>query len=73
MTGFGSSSQESDAIHVAVRIRSVNHRNLDLVMRLPEEIRPLELQLRERITSRLSRGRVEVRVDVDDQRDRLRW
>ena len=70
MTGFGSASYESGGIHLAARIRSVNHRNLDLVVRLPEELRPLELQLRERIAARLSRGRVEVRVDLEDQRDR---
>lgn len=70
MTGFGSVGQETGTFRVAVRLRSVNHRHLDLVLRMPEEFRPLEIEIRERIGKRFRRGRIELRVDVDDRRDR---
>lgn len=70
MTGYGSYTQDAGALQIAIRIRSVNHRNLDLVVRMPEEYRSLELDVRERVGCRLNRGRVELRLDVEDQRDR---
>ncbi len=70
MTGYGTSSVETGGIQASLRIRSVNHRNLDLVLRLPEEIRPLELSIRQRIGDSLRRGRVEVRLDLEDRRGR---
>ena len=70
MTGFGSIGQSIGSLQIAVRLRSVNHRHLDLVVRMPEEIRALELEMRERIGKRFSRGRIELRVDLEDQRDR---
>lgn len=70
MTGFGSATEDFDACRVAVRIRTVNHRNLDLVIRMPEELRHLELAIRQQIAERLFRGRVEVRIDIEDRRQR---
>ena len=70
MTGFGSIGQSIGSLQIAVRLRSVNHRHLDLVVRMPEEIRALELEMRERIGKRFSRGRIELRVDLEDQRER---
>ena len=69
MTGFGSIGQSTGSLQIAVRLRSVNHKHLDLVLRMPEEIRPLELEMRERIGKRFSRGRIELRVDLEDRRD----
>lgn len=70
MTGYGSYSQDTGSYQIAMRIRSVNHRNLDLVLRMPEEFRALELEVRERIGNRLNRGRIELRLDVEDRRER---
>lgn len=69
MTGFGAASQERDACRVTVRLRSVNHRFLDLVLRMPEDLREWEASARREIAARLHRGRVEVRIEVDDRRD----
>ncbi|WP_306471294.1 YicC/YloC family endoribonuclease, partial [Escherichia coli] len=41
-------------------LRSVNHRFLEVGTRLPEELRALEPQLRERIAARLSRGKLDL-------------
>ena len=70
MTGFGSASHEIEACRVTVRIRTVNHKFLDLVFKMPEELRPSELAVRQKVSDRLNRGRVEVRIDVDDHRER---
>lgn len=70
MTGFGSDSQEIDACRVSVRIRTVNHRFLDLVLKMPEALRHAELSLRQRVADQLHRGRVEIRIDIDDRRER---
>ena len=50
---------------LGVEIRSVNSRFLDLAFRLPDELRQAEPALRELLTSRLKRGKVEVRVSLE--------
>ena len=70
MTGYGSYAQDTGSHQVSMRIRSVNHRYLDLVLRMPEDFRSLELEVRERIGNRLNRGRIELRLDIEDRRDR---
>jgi len=52
---------------VSVELRSVNGRFLDLSMRMPEEMRGLEPQLRELIAGRFKRGKIELRINT--QRD----
>ena len=70
MTGYGQGSAEGGHLRVEATLRSVNHRNLDLVLRVPEELRRHELEIREAIGGRLFRGRVEVRIDVENRRRR---
>ncbi len=65
MTGFGEALAENQSYRVAVTVRSVNHRFLDVVVRLGEEHRALESAVTERIRTALARGRVEVRVTID--------
>ncbi len=65
MTGFGQATGENSTYRVAVTVRSVNHRYLDLVIRLRDEYRHLEPSLRELIGEQMARGRVEVRVDIE--------
>ena len=64
MTGFGQATAESSSRRIQVSLRAVNHRFLDLVVRLPEECRELEVDLQRRIGERLARGRVELTVDL---------
>ena len=51
---------------LGVEIRSVNSRFLDLAFRLPDEVRHLEPALRELLSAKLKRGKVELRVGLDD-------
>ena len=64
MTGFGQAQLESEELRVAVTVRTVNHRNLDLALRLPEELRPLERRVGDVLRQELRRGRVDARIEV---------
>ena len=62
MTGFGAGSAGREGRRVLVTVQGWNHRNADLVFRLPEELRPLEAGLRERVRRSVLRGRCEIAV-----------
>jgi uncharacterized protein (TIGR00255 family) len=62
MTGYAAAAKELACGALSVELRSVNHRYLDIQVRLPDELRPLEAALRERIAAKLNRGKVECRV-----------
>lgn len=64
MTGFSSVSQEDDCAAIGVTVRSVNHRYLDVQMRLPQLMAQMESRLRGCVQARAARGRVEVAVSV---------
>jgi uncharacterized protein (TIGR00255 family) len=64
MTGFASVTRELTQAALTVELRSVNHRYLEIQFRLPEELRNLEQPLREAITERITRGKVECRVAI---------
>lgn len=72
MTGFGEGQASDDRVGVRVTMRSVNHRGFDLVLRLREELRPLEAALRRRIGERVARGRVEVTIEFESTDASLR-
>ncbi len=73
MTGYASAQHTpggnaeiaTPAACLALELRSVNSRFLDVVLRLPDELRPHEPALRELIAKRLKRGKVELRVSVE--------
>jgi uncharacterized protein (TIGR00255 family) len=65
MTGFGSSSGDNGRYRVTVELRSVNHRGLDLVLRLKDICRAAEPELRAMLKDRLHRGRVELTVNAE--------
>ncbi len=62
-----SDSTPSGLASVSVELRSVNSRFLDLAFRMPDEMRGLEPALRELITSRLRRGKVELRLTTREE------
>lgn len=64
MTGFGRAELRGDTLVVTVEARSVNHRHLDVALRLPRALAPLELEARRAIAARLERGRVDINVQV---------
>jgi len=64
MTGFGQAQGETARRRISVALQTVNHRHLDLVLRLPEELRGRDAELRERLGRRLHRGRCELSVAI---------
>ena len=62
MTGFAAAANELDSGSLALEIRSVNHRYLDLQLRVPDELRILEPAIREALSAQMARGKVECRV-----------
>jgi uncharacterized protein (TIGR00255 family) len=65
MTGFAAVAVDLPGVSLSVELRSVNHRYLDLQIRLPDELRSQESALRERITADLKRGKVECRISLN--------
>ncbi len=59
MTAFARSQSEQDGADLTWELRSVNHRYLEVFVRLPEELRGLEPTVRERVAARLGRGKLE--------------
>lgn len=66
MTGFGGASFLVDGTAFDVEVRSVNHRHLDARVRLPRPLAALESDVRARIQTRFSRGKVDLTVVSPD-------
>ena len=65
MTGYATATASAEGASVTVTLKSVNHRFLDLHMRLPQEAEPLEAKLRQTLRARLARGHVDVAVAIE--------
>lgn len=63
MTGFGSAEGVIGTQKYRIEMKSVNHRFLDLKVRLPRELQSAEVAMKSFIQSRMNRGAVEVKID----------
>lgn len=70
MTGFGSGTATKDGITCTVEIKTVNARFLDLFIRSPKQINPFESIIRGLVQDRITRGKVEVSVSIQDAGER---
>ncbi|PKO80128.1 MAG: YicC family protein [Betaproteobacteria bacterium HGW-Betaproteobacteria-13] len=64
MTGFAVQTRDLGPVSLHLELRSVNSRYLDLNFRIVEDLRQAEPAIREQITGRLSRGKVECRLNL---------
>jgi uncharacterized protein (TIGR00255 family) len=64
MTGFASLTHEDDRATIGVTVRAVNHRFLDVQIRVPSAFGDLEPRVRALLQKRLARGRVELAISV---------
>ncbi|MCL2161200.1 MAG: YicC family protein [Betaproteobacteria bacterium] len=69
MTGFALSSRELNGVIIHMELRSVNSRYLDLSFRITDDLRAAEPGLRELIAARLTRGKVECRLNLQMRTD----
>lgn len=65
MTGYGRGAFSGENFAVTVEIKTVNNRFLDINLRMPFELQPLEAGLKKVVTNRLSRGRADVSVQFE--------
>ena len=66
MTAYGSAENKDDRFTVNTEIRSLNHKYLDIVCRTYRKYELLEEKVKPLITNAISRGRVEVRITIED-------
>ena len=60
MTGYGECARNVRGTKIAVQIRSLNHRHLDLQLRVPREYLSFEEEIRKVIRTKISRGRIDL-------------
>jgi len=65
MTGYGKAMVAGDDFSVSADLKTVNNRFLDIHLRVGAELASLEAGIKKRITSRLTRGRVDVTISVE--------
>lgn len=65
MTGYGKAMVAGDDFSVSVDLKTVNNRFLDIHLRVGTELASLEPGIKKRITSRLTRGRVDVTISIE--------
>ena len=64
MTGFAALTREDERATIAVTIRAVNHRHLDLQLRSPQSLAAIEAEVRALVAKHVARGRVELSVSL---------
>lgn len=69
MTGYGRSETPCNGRNLLVEIKSVNHRNLEIAFRTSNGLGPLEILIKKKIAQRVSRGRVEVMLRFESDRE----
>ncbi len=62
MTSYGRTEHSGDWGEASCEIRTVNHRYLEMSLRMPEELRFLEQKIRDRISNKLKRGKIDCNI-----------
>lgn len=70
MTGFGRFEESNEKRRVSVEMKSVNHRYLDLNIKMPRKLNAFEPRIRSFLKSRLSRGKVDIYISFEDYEKR---
>jgi uncharacterized protein (TIGR00255 family) len=73
MTGYGRGEAEGEGKQITVELKSVNHRYLETVVRLPRQYNSLEEKIKRVIGEKVSRGRVEVYLNVAETGEKKRF
>lgn len=67
MTGYGRAEATGQGISIVVEVKSVNHRFLEISLRMPSVLIPLELEFKKKIGEKVKRGRVEVFIRLESE------
>lgn len=68
MTGFASLTRDDELATITVTVKAVNHRFLDLQLRMPPSLAAAESRIRSLAQSRVARGRLEISVSLQQRR-----
>ena len=66
MTGYGKAEQIYLTKRIVVEVKTLNSKQLDLSLKMPQELRPQELDYRNEISNILQRGKIDVAISVTD-------
>ena len=66
MTGYGKAEQIYFTKRIVVEVKTLNSKQLDLSLKMPQELRPQELDYRNEIANILQRGKIDVAISVTD-------
>ncbi|MDY6078293.1 MAG: YicC/YloC family endoribonuclease, partial [Eubacteriales bacterium] len=69
MTGYGKAAAESDGRKITVEMKSVNHRFLDVTVKIPKVLAFLEDGIRKAVAENFSRGHFDVYVTYENTRE----
>jgi uncharacterized protein (TIGR00255 family) len=65
MTGYGMGQKVTSLGEVTAEARSINHRYLDISLRLPKKLSPFETRIKEMVKTHFSRGRFDISIELD--------
>ena len=66
MTGYGIAEQTYDTKKIVVEVKTLNSKQLDLQVKLPNELRFAELDFRNKVGAKMQRGKIDVTITVTD-------
>lgn len=69
MTGFGRGESSDNARRFTIEIKSLNHRYIDILIRMPKHLNYLEENIKKLIKSKVTRGRIEVYISLENVED----
>lgn len=69
MTGYANFTCENDLFKLAIEIKSVNNKNLNLKIKLPYILNFLENNIKTQVSNEINRGSVDLRIDFEDKRE----
>lgn len=67
MTGFGKATYENEKIKIAVEIKSVNSKSIDVQVKLPQFFKEKDIEIRHLLSTLLQRGKVDCTIDFEDK------
>ena len=65
MTGFGKKEFQFEDKCISVEIRSLNSKNTDITIRTPNYLRPLDLEIRKKLASKMQRGKIDLNIHIE--------
>ncbi|MFK4786004.1 YicC/YloC family endoribonuclease [Fusobacterium sp. MFO224] len=69
MTGYSKISYQDSNFVIGMEIKSVNNKNLNLKIKIPSSLNSLENKIRSIVGSKISRGSIDLRINLEDRRD----